>query len=104
MKKYAHIVEDKVVTTYEADAPHVFGGPWSEGVSVEIPAGVEIKRAILENGVIIEKPKSVEELASETDKNDKEQIKQLLKGLKKTDIDTVAELRDVMEKLIKVLL
>jgi hypothetical protein len=64
-KKFILILNNEIVKRYEASEPTVFGGPWVEGVSIEVPHEIELSQAEVEeqNGVlvVIERPLSADE-------------------------------------------
>jgi hypothetical protein len=45
MKKFVLVFEEKIVTHYEGEQPMPFGGPWSKGISLEVPEGINIDQA-----------------------------------------------------------
>jgi dipeptidase len=105
MKKYVHVLEDKIVTRYESDKTKSFGGPWAQGVSIEVPEEMNLDLVVLDNkGQPKERAKKQEELDEELKDQEKKDFKELLRGLSKSDMDTVAEVKEVLHKLIKALL
>jgi dipeptidase len=105
MKKYVHVLEEKIVTRYESEKPKSFGGPWAQGISIEVPEEMNLDLVVLDNkGQPKERAKKQEELDEEIKDQEKKDFKELLKGLSKSDMDTVAEVKEVLHKLIKALL
>jgi hypothetical protein len=62
---YAHVYNGNIVTRYEADSPKPFGGDWQNGTSYLIPENVNPDLAIFQNGEIVERAKTSEEIESE---------------------------------------
>jgi hypothetical protein len=105
MKKYIHVLNSEIVTKYESHKPKAFGGPWAEGVSIEVPEEMNLDFVVLDNkGKPKEREKKQEELKEEADEIERKELIELLKSIKKDDVDTVAKLKEVMVKLIKVVI
>ena len=101
--KYIHVYNDKIVSRYESKKPINFGGEWSEGFSVEIPEEMDLNLVVLDNkGQPKERSKKEEEIKEESDELERKELIELLKSIKKDDVDTVAKLKEVIVKLIKV--
>ena len=104
MKKYVHIFEDKIVSKYESEKSLSFGGEWAKGESKEVPEEWDLDLVAIQKGELVLREKSQEELAVEAKETEKKDFKELLKNLSKSDMDTVAEIKEVLHKLIKALI
>ena len=51
MKKFIHVYENEIVARYENEIPQPFGGPYSSGVSIEVPEKVDLQLAEVQEDV-----------------------------------------------------
>lgn len=80
MKKFILVFEGQVVQRYESDKQKVFGGPWAEGETFEVPEGISLERAELIEGEVVEKGLTEDEAFEKELRESESYLSQIQKG------------------------
>jgi len=66
MKKFVHVFENKIVSRYQNETQQIFGGPWCEGVSYEVPEEIDLELAEVQEAegefIVVQRNLSEEEI------------------------------------------
>ena len=68
-KDFAIVLGGNIVHKYESDVVQAYGGPWGseEALHLEIPVGLDHRYLALENGAIVQRAKTQEEIDKEAE-------------------------------------